>query len=105
VLVSASFDIEGQGGPTVTLAFDRPIDIAGIDPSQVTVDDAPGAGWRYVGTGVASMPGPASVVIALIEDGSAEGPTALNATGATGIVADDDGGTWAGVTALELPYP
>jgi hypothetical protein len=69
------------------------------------VDDAPGAGWRYVGTGVASLPGPASVVIALAEDGSAEGPTALTATAATGIVAADDGGTWAGVGGLELPYP
>jgi hypothetical protein len=44
-------------------------------------------------------------VIALAEDGSAEGPTVLNATPATGIVADDDGGTWAGVSGVELPFP
>jgi hypothetical protein len=26
-------------------------------------------------------------------------------TAATGIAAADDGGTWAGVTALSLPFP
>jgi hypothetical protein len=30
--------------------------------------------------------------------------TTLTATGATGIVAVDDGGTWAGVDDVELPY-
>jgi len=31
--------------------------------------------------------------------------TTLTASAATGIVAVDDGGTWAGTTNTELPFP
>ena len=101
-LTAATYD---PAGPTVTLSFDRAIDVAGLVASQVTVDDAGDTGFSYAGTAVASQPTPQSVVVALAPAGSPEGPTVLNATASTGIVADDDGGTWAGVTDLELPFP
>ena len=100
-LVSASY----AEGESVTLTFDRAVDAAGLDAPQVVVHDAAGSGFVMVGAGVASVPSPQSVVIALAPTDSAEGLTVLDATAATGIVAVDDGGTWAGATGLELPFP
>ena len=102
VLVSASFD---AGDFTLTLAFDRAIDVAGIDPSQLTVLDEPATGNALAGSAVASQPTPASVVLDMVVTGAAEGPTVLNATAETGIVAANDGAAWAGVAGLALPYP
>ena len=46
------------------------------------------------------------VVIAMIDTGPASGTAeTLSATASTGIVASDDGGTWAGVSELGLPFP
>ena len=101
-LTAATYDPEG---PTVTIAFDRAVDLAGFDPSQVTVDDAGDTGFSDAGSGVSAVPTPQSVTVALTPTGSAEGATVMNATASTGIVAADDGGTWAGVTALALPWP
>ena len=102
VLVAAGFD---DATETVALAFDRAVDVSAIDPAQVSVSDAAGTGWAYVGSGVASQPTPATVVLTLAQAGSAEGPTVLSASATTGIVAADDGGAWAGATELGLPYP
>jgi hypothetical protein len=55
------------------------------------VDDADDLGLKYVGTGSATLDGPATVVMRLIEDGDAAGSgTTLSAGSAT---------------ALELPCP
>jgi hypothetical protein len=91
---------------SVRLSFDRPIDVSRLDPARITVDDASGAGFTTPGTGVAGRPDDRTVVVALTETGSAEGPTLLHATTRNGIAAaDDDRGRWAGAEALELPYP
>jgi len=47
----------------------------------------------------------AIVEITLVPIGTASGALRISATAASGIVAVDDGGTWAGVTDLGLPFP
>jgi hypothetical protein len=102
VLVAAEF-----GEATwVRLAFDRPIDIAGLDGSQITIEDGPITEFRWAATGAATLEGPAVVRIDVALAGpSSSVATTLTATGATGIVALDDGGAWPGVVGLVLPFP
>jgi hypothetical protein len=89
----------------VELTFDRAIDITNIDVEQVEVDD-PVSGLLWTGTGEPLATGANSVRIELADTGaSASGSVVLNASAETGIVAVDDGGTWAGATDLGLPYP
>ena len=91
---------------SVSLTFDRPIDIAALDGGQITVDDGAVAGILYAATGVATLTDPQTVRIELVEIGLSGGPgTQLNASAASGIVAVGDGGTWAGASDLELPFP
>lgn len=100
-LVSASYEV----GTSVTLTFDRAVVVDGSDPSQVVVDDGGQTGQQWLGAG-ATLDGPATVVVSLVEGSATPAfATLLNATAATGFVAADDGGTWAGVTELELPWP
>ena len=90
----------------VRLTFDRAVDVAGLDPSQISVDDPDTSGLAYVGTGVYDTPGPVSVSIALLAVGPATaGVTVMDATGNTGIVAVDDGGSWDGIPGQTLPFP
>jgi len=102
VLVAAEF-----GEATwVRLAFDRAIDVAGLDGAQITIDDGPVTEFRWAATGAATLLGPAVVRIDVALVGPSTAPsTTLTATAASGIVAADDGGTWAGVTNLGLPFP
>jgi hypothetical protein len=52
------------------------------------------------------LTGAATVKLILqVIGGASGGRVLLTATALTGIVAAGDGGTWAGVTELELPYP
>ena len=91
---------------SVSLTFDRPIDIAALSGGQITVDDGAVAGILYAATGVATLTDPQTVRIELIEVGVSTGPgTRLTASAASGIVAVDDGGTWAGASDVELPFP
>jgi hypothetical protein len=103
LLVAASYDIETQ---SVTLAFDRAVDAAAYDPAAITVQDGLYAGGLFVGSGPATVINPTTIQVFLEQVGS---PTVsdveLSATALTGIVATDDGGTWAGVTGLVLPFP
>ena len=102
-LVEASFD---ENAPAVRLIFDRAIDIASLDGAQIVVDAGNVTGSRYEATGAASLDGTDAVVIGLVVLGaSITFSTLLTAGATTGIVAIDDGGTWAGVTDLGLPYP
>ena len=104
-LVEAEFTFVGPGG-TLRLEFDRAINLDGFSPSEVTVQDPSGTGWAYVGTGVVDTPDPQTVVVEMGQTGSSIGGLdVMSATGATGIVAEDDATPWAGVTALELPFP
>ena len=104
-LVEAEFTFVGPGA-TLRLEFDRAIVVALFDPAQITVEDPSGTGWAYVGTGVVDTPNPQTVVVEMGQTTEAAGSLdVMSATGATGIVAVDDGAAWAGVSNLELPYP
>jgi hypothetical protein len=102
VLVSASYD---ETVPMVFLTFDRPVNALAMVVSAVTVNDGSIAPGLYGGAGVPGIESPTviSVVLARLGD-TPVGPVMLNATALTGIVAVDDGGTWAGVTDVGLPF-
>ena len=103
VLVAATYDV---GIPSVTLTFDRAINIGAFNGASVVVDDQADSGNQYQGTGGAIHAGPTGIEIVLADPTPASGSgTTLTVTGANGIVASGDGGTWAGVTALALPFP
>jgi hypothetical protein len=99
-LVAATYST----GAWVRLTFDRAVDIAAIDVAAITVNDDP-SDEAYIGTGVATLFTPETVQVPLVISHGASGPgTQLTATADTGIVAGDDGGTWAGVSELGLPF-
>ena len=103
VLVAAAYDAEGR---VLTLAFDRAVDVAAFDAGQVTVDDPLALGARLAGTAGTAAPGAAVVTVDLVETAPAAGDAVtLTATAANGVVAADGGAAWAGVTAVELPFP
>ncbi len=102
-LVSASYD---KAAYTVTLEFDRAIDVSALDGSVIFVDDAAEHDERYAATGAAVLVDPSTVEVGLVMIGPAIEPdTHLTAEPGNGIVAVDDGGTWAGVVSLALPFP
>jgi len=82
------------------------VDLGGADPQQVVVNDGPG-GTTYQGGSVTAGGSAAQVAVGLSPDGTASGPgvTLTVGAGGAGLVAADDGGTWAGVTDLQLPFP
>jgi hypothetical protein len=91
-------------GETVWLTFDRPVDLAGIVPSAIVVNDAVTAGGKYAGY-AAMLTGPTVVEVSLEFVEAISGTEIRLDVGAgTGIVAVDDGGTWAGAD-VELPFP
>jgi hypothetical protein len=99
-LVAASYST----GAWVRLTFDRAVDIAAIHVAAITVNDD-NSDEAYVGSGAATLFTSVTVQVPLVISHGATGPgTELTATNATGIVAADDGGTWAGVSALSLPF-
>lgn len=101
-LVAASY----VANTSVRLTFDRAIDISAIVVAQISVNDADDLGLKYIGTGSATLDGPASVVVLLADNGDSTGSgTTLSAGAGNGIVAVDDGAAWAGVTGVELPFP
>jgi hypothetical protein len=101
-LVGATYSVLAQ---TVTLSFDRAIDIDAIEGGAITVDDQPN-GLKWNGTGGATLLSPTTVRLLLLEIDSTSGSQVLlNATGGNGIVASGDGASWAGVTDLALPFP
>ena len=101
-MVAATYD---RGEPSVTLTFDRAVDLAGFDPSSLNVFDGPEA-FELGGTGAITILAPDSAKIILIHNFDFTGPgVTMTATGGAGIVAQDGGAAWAGVTGLELPFP
>ena len=101
-LVSAVYEI----ADTITLSFDRAIDISAFNPSAVLVDDGEFEDTLFEATIEATLLTPQTVQIGLNPIDVGTGATVrLTATSASGIVAVDDGAAWAGVTALELPFP
>jgi hypothetical protein len=88
----------------VWLTFDRPVDIAGIVPSAIVVNDAITAGGRYAGY-AAALSAPATVEVSLEFVEAISGTEIrLDAGPGTGIVAADDGAAWAGADVV-LPFP
>jgi hypothetical protein len=103
VLVGAVYD---ASAPRVTLTFDRTIDVAALDGGQIIVVDGAIAGALFAAQGTATLIDPATVEIGLVDLTGWSGPgVRLNAGPGTGIVAASDGGTWAGVANLLLPFP
>src|SRR4051794_18685898 len=98
-IVSASFD---SAVPSASITFDREIDISAIVPTAFVINDDLITGNQYTCMEFgASHDGPETVVLNLQVIGSAEGgQVRLNASAANGIVASDDGGTFAGVVNL-----
>jgi hypothetical protein len=103
MLVSATYD---HTAPTLTLVFDRAVEIDGFSGSAISVEDAQENFFRYDGNGGAELLGPATVRITLIPIDDATGTgVRLSASAASGIVAVSDGGIWAGASDLGLPFP
>jgi hypothetical protein len=101
-LVSAVYD---DTVPMVFLTFDRPVNALAMVVGAVTVNDGTFNNGVYGGIGGPGIESPTviSVVLERIGDTPA-GPATLSASALSGIVAVDDGGTWAGVSGLGLPY-
>ena len=89
----------------LTLTFDRAVDVSGIAPGLLVIDDGPN-GIAWGGTGVVEQPTALSVAVEMIEDAEFTGSgVSLTATGGAGIVSDGDDAPWAGVSGLALPWP
>ena len=102
VLMSAYYD---ENEAILTLAFDRAVDASGLAAAQITVTDGSFNSHTYAGSGPAAIVSPTTIQITLaITGAAAAGPVTMDASAASGIVAVDDGGTWAGVSELGLPF-
>jgi len=103
-LVSATYDSDNFW---LFLTFDRAI---AVDPvlngDAISLDD--GVTWHqfFDGGGGWEFPDPATIKI-FLDGGKGSGSTQvlLTATGATQIVAVDNGGIWEGCTSLVVPFP
>lgn len=101
-LVAANFDPDG---PITYLTFDRAVDYSAAVPSEFAVADGPDNG-QFVGISVGAGGDPTQVAVTMNRTGGYSGDTQLLTVGSgNGIVAVDDGGTYAGVTDLVLPVP
>jgi hypothetical protein len=102
VLVAASYDPDGL---ELFLMFDRAVDISAIDLAAFGVVDGLN-GRRLAASGVAAYTDPTQPVLLLSVIGDYLGAdTLLNVSEGNGIVAVDDGGSWAGASGLVLPFP
>ena len=104
VLVEAVYPF--QTLEVLRLRFDRAINIAELDGTQIIVNDGFIEGQLCEATGPATLLDARTLRVGVV---AIPGPIMpnllLTATGASGIVAVDDGGAWAGVTNLQLPFP
>jgi hypothetical protein len=103
-LVLATYD----PASAVELTFDRPIDVAAMDVTTVLVNDGDIMDCKYAGwpDPPPALTGPATVRVTLngVADDGDPG-VHLTVGAGNGIVATGDGGTWAGVDGLALPFP
>jgi hypothetical protein len=91
--------------PSLTLTFDRPVDVSALDVALIRVDIA-SLGFTYVGHDAPIVVNPTTVQILLTGVEEYAGPgVILTAPANTGIVAAQGGAAWPGVTGLALPFP
>jgi len=104
VLVAATYD---ENDAILLLTFDRAVDVSAFDGSAVFLGDPTFNSTAYAGTSPAYLDAPTIVRVIL----TATGPyfnteVDLNVGAGNGIVAADDGGTWAGTGGvIFVPYP
>ena len=102
-MLSAAYD---SGEPALWLVFDRAVNIAAINTAAFILEDAQFNNFRYDGGGGAELTGPETLKVLLVEVDNASGSgVKLSVAAGNGVVAVDDGGTWAGVSDLALPFP
>ena len=88
----------------VRLTFDRDIDVSGIVPAKVRVNDAE-LGDLMEGSSPVMLLTPQRVEINLLYLSAATGPGLTLTVGpGNGIVALEDGAAWAGVTNVAIPF-
>jgi hypothetical protein len=89
---------------TVTLTFDRDVDVSAMDVTAIRVGSSD-TGSLYQGDGPPTVFGGQIVIVNLIVIDTFSGSDVeLSADADNGIVAVDDGGTWAGCSELALPF-
>ena len=89
--------------PTLILSFDRPIDVSGLVPGLLRVDNGL-LMYSYVGYDTPVQLDPNTVEVPLSGIGDYDGPgVILTAAAGNGIVAADGGAAWAGCAGVELP--
>src|SRR4051812_912609 len=102
-LASAVYGMSSSPSPTLTLVFDRAVDISAMDGSVIVVHDSPYSGENWAALGAATLLDPVTAQIFLADQGDATGEELVLDAGVTnGIVAVDNGAVWAGVTDWEL---
>jgi hypothetical protein len=102
VLVAAEY----VGDNWIDLAFDRAIDVSGVDGNNIAVYDGTGVGFWYVAAGTVDVLSPTSVRLGLIGQADWAGPDVhLDAAAGNGIVAVAGGAEWPGVSGVVLPFP
>ena len=88
----------------VRLTFGRAVDIAAMVVSTVVVDDGD-QGYQFVGTGTPTLTEPATVQVPLANEGTTPVvDTRLTVAPGNGVAAADDGGTFAGVSNVVIPF-
>lgn len=106
MLVAATYDPSAVPTPTLTLAFNRAIDISGFGGDGVEVDDGTFSNQTYLALGDQTLINPMTVQVFLVAQFSYGGAgIKMSAFDTNGIVAADDGTPWDGVMDLALPFP
>lgn len=92
---------------SLTLTFDKDIDISAIDELQFVIVDEVGVLSYDGAVSTATLLASNTVKFNLHITGAPSGSTGplLTATASTGIIGASDASTWAGVTDLPLDYP
>jgi len=103
MLVYAYYD-ENVG--VLRLQFDRAINSAALNGAAITLRDGSFDNTTYNGISEVSVIDPKTIDVTLVAVGSwSVDEVTLTVTNLSGIVAVNDGGTWAGVVNLALPFP
>jgi len=101
VLESAVYN---WGSNWVRLTFDRAIDISAMNVAAISVANKTDTDTIYGGTGTPTAVSATTVQASLTPTGATTSGAnnLLTVTASNGIAAEDDGGTWAGVTDYVL---